>query len=347
MLFRETHEIKKFLAIHKSTSFVTLQPYVEQAEITYLIPILGQAQYDAINTLWNSVAFPALPTLTPAEEKLIQYAQRTLAYYVMYEALPLLNTPVGDIGVQEQRSKEGTASPATQWRYHDLRQHFIINADMFAEQLIKMLDESPLSDYPLWRTSQEHDDQHALFINTTQELSKYINAQGQYRTFYALKPWISYCEDYYILPYICQPYFDELKQKIKDHTLNTWDEKALQKINRTLANWALYESIPQLYIHLKQVNTGMTGISVCSTADGIVSKNGANDKQINLLRERTKGNAMSTLEQLKSWLHDNSSQYPTWAASDCGMSVLGTSTTTGCCTAVPLTNKPCSNHFKV
>src|SRR3954452_12248840 len=124
-LFRSTADLKLFTDVHKQTDWATLKIYVEQAEATYIIPIISQAMYDSYHDMMNDAnnalkKFDEIFTNTKDLNAFMMIG-RSLANYALYEAFPFLNTSLGDIGVTQLSSKEGTTNPAAQWRYESRR----------------------------------------------------------------------------------------------------------------------------------------------------------------------------------------------------------------------------------
>src|SRR4051812_13190009 len=190
-LFRNTADLKLFTDVHKQTDWQTLKLYVQQAEVSYIIPTISQAMFDKYNTLINDPgnadkSFDAIFT-DSTDLAAFNGIARALANYAMLEAFPFLNTPVGDIGVTQQSSKEGTATPAAQWRYESRRAAHLENGDRFTDQLLAYL-ESNADFFTDWKSSPAYTITKDLFISNSYLLSTYIGTNNSRRAYLAFRP---------------------------------------------------------------------------------------------------------------------------------------------------------------
>jgi hypothetical protein len=118
-------------------------------------------------------------------------------------------------------------------------------------------------------------------------------------------------EEKYIIPTIGQELFDELKEQQESGSLTTANKDLINKyIQRPVAHFTIVEAIPSLTVEVKG-----NGLIVHSSSDGINQSAQANDKQILSFGESNLNNGNTYLANLKKYLEDNSSSYPTYASS--------------------------------
>lgn len=310
MLLKTIAELKAYVpTINQNMAWATFKPMVDQAERKYIVPLISQALYDALNTAYNA----APQTLTSAQSTLLGYVQRALAYYAFYEILPYLTAAVGDLGVQEIQSSENTAIPARQFILNDLRENAAQSADAFADALLEYL-EANANTFPLWRDSSAYTIVSELFINSTAEFEQHLAISNSRRVWLTLRPFVKLAEVEYILPAISQSLFDDLKAKLAAaHTtpLTTPYKTLVSKIQRALAWLTVYKALPWAAIAFNP-----QGISVSSTGDGIQLKTTADRLRFETAKTEATNNGMSFLRDLKKYLDDHCDDYPLYEFND-------------------------------
>jgi len=311
MLFKTTAELKLHIAaINKNTAWASLSPSVDMAERKYIIPLISQAQYDALDAAYNA----APQTLTAHQTALLAYVQRSLAHYTFYEALPSLALMMSDMGVTEQTSSEGTAAPARQWVTRQLMEKAIADADLYADALLSFLEVNH-ANYPLWKASSAYTITKELYLTSVTDFEKHIPVGGSKRVWLNIRPFVSLCEIEYIVPAISQKLHDDLKAKIlltPGTALSAPYLTLLSKIQRTLAWLALYKALP---FQAVQFTPGV-GITSVSTADGHTSKTAADRIRYETAVTAATGSGMSFLRELKKYLDDHCADYPLYEFND-------------------------------
>ncbi len=181
-LFQSTPELKKFCpSINRNMEWQTFAPAVEQAELKYLKPLLGTAQYNALVTAYED------NDLSTEQGQLLKFVQRPLAYYAFHEALPLLTAMVSDMGVTEQESSEGTALRTRQWVFSGMQKSALENGDLFTDAMLSFLEDNH-TNYPLWAGFPAFTVTKSLFINTTAEFNSFVPIGNSKRVWLALRP---------------------------------------------------------------------------------------------------------------------------------------------------------------
>ena len=314
-LFRNTADLKLYTDVHKQTDWATLRLYVQQAEPTYTVPFIGAEMYKKYNTLVNDPANAAktFEQIFTDEKDLFAFnlIASALANYALFEAFPFLNTAVGDIGVAQQSSKEGTTNPAAQWRYEGRRWAHLLNGDRFTDQLLEYLEKNATF-FTDWAASESFTINKDLFIADSYKLSKYIGTNGSRRAFLALRSHIRMAEKKYIIPAIGQELFDELKTQLQTNpsTVSDVNKKLLPLIEEGLAWAAYYEGLPFLVVKFDT-----TGVQVISANDSIVNKQAADQNAKEVARSTAAHNMDTFLGSLKRYMVDHSSDYPLYVSS--------------------------------
>ncbi|MFN4254540.1 MAG: DUF6712 family protein [Saprospiraceae bacterium] len=306
-LFKSMAEVKNYVsAFNRNMEFASLLPHIEQAEIRYILPLLGTAQHGSLHAAYQS------STMTAEHINLLRHVQRSLAYYALYEAVPYLAAMVGDMGVTEAQASEGTATPARQWIAKDLRASAIQSADNHADWLLQFL-EANATTYTDWAGSSAATAAKALFLNTTAEFDNLLGIGGSRRTFLALCPYIRLAEQEYILPALGESLFNDLKAKIadRDTPLSADDAKLLALVQRALAYLSMYKAMPFLAIQVSAL-----GITTSSANDGQDSRSPADRKAYETLVTHTDQTGQSLLRSLRQFLDLNCTKYPLYESDE-------------------------------
>jgi len=314
-LFRNTADFKLYTDIHKLTDWATIKIYITQAEASYIIPVISQEMYDNYNTLINDPAnvsktFEEIFT-TPKDLSAFNFIATSLANYTLFEAFPFLNTAVGDMGVMQQNSKEGTSNPAAQWRYEGRRFAHLVNGDKFTDQLLSYL-EANKDFFTDWAASSSFTINKDLFISDSQKLNNYIGTGGSRRAYLALRPHIRMSEKKYIVPAIGQELFEEIKTQLQTNpaTVSDNNKKLLPLIEEGLTWAAYFEGLPFMAVKFNG-----EGVQVLSTSDGINIKQMAGTEEKATARSTAGHNADTFLGTLKKYMLDHAADYPLFQSS--------------------------------
>jgi len=241
MLFKSVEDLKKYLAGNqKNLSDATLMPFVEQAEIRYLIPVIGQEFYQQLNSAYNSPTTPGASLILA-----INRIQRALAYYTLADAIPFLSVAIGNAGIQETNT--GNSTPVRQWTYNEIVTATSENADTFLDSALEFL-ENNAADYPVWKNSAAYTRSRELFINNARELSAFLPIGNSRRVYLVLRTFIARAEDLYIRPALGAALFEEMKAHVLAPATAAPAYRVIlhRLIQKALAQLTLYLAIPSV-----------------------------------------------------------------------------------------------------
>lgn len=335
-LFRHTADLKLFADVHLQTEWSTLLPYVEQAENDYIIPLLSQQQCEvfslAVNNLNNTTRSFDQIFSSVLELQCFQLIARSLANYALYEAFPFLNTSVGDIGVVQQQSKEGTATAAPQWRYESRRAAHLSIGDSYADKMLAFL-ELHKSIFTGWAASTSFTINKDLFIADSKTLSDYLGTGESRRAYLALRPYIRLAEKY-VVAAIGKETYDEIKTQMQANpaAVSEHNKLLLPYIREAVAWSAYYEGLPFIAIKI----TG-DGVQVMSRNDGANSRNAASKEEKSEARAQAGRFMDRSIADLRKYMDNNAATYLLYKNGD------------GCVQPVyrRKTNRSGSGHFAV
>lgn len=309
LLIRSIAEFALFTDVNANMKYEALKPFIQAAQDQYIVPIISLGEYTTIANELAEVDYPSPPALSQRQLELWEKAQRALAYYTMYKALPYFNTQISNNGLQQIGSREGTAQPVTQWRYHDRMEASLKDADFFAEEVLKYLEVNQAS-FTQWASSSSYTQRKDLFIASAEVMNQYVNINYSRSTYLALRPFIELAEVKYISPVIGRTYFTTLKSRLLSNTLTSADNAALAYLRRALAYATITEALPQLSVDLS------SGITTRTQDDGIHKKTPATIDQFNVIMSSNVSNRDTFLASFKKFMIENRTSYSLYINSE-------------------------------
>ena len=304
MIVQTTEKIKEFTGINKNMSWETLKPFVVQAEEKYAKIVLG-GLYPVLENAINT------NTYAPGEKELLDYIFPMIANFTMYLAAPQVNIHISDLGFQENRSKEGTSTPASMVRYNDARLSFWRVADDYREFSYLYL-QSNQSYFPSWTSSNAYSIYSQLLFRSNYELSEVLGMGNSVGTFLTLKSSIELSEAKYIHPLLCWDMFSRLKDGNKDNSLTDEEKTLLEKVKKALGWMTLYEAAPTLTAVMED---GVLVTAVPPERNKMFQP--LSEEQINRIRIDAHAKGTMYLSQLKQFLDETADTYPLYKNSNC------------------------------
>lgn len=289
-----------------SMSWETLKPIIDTAELTYLLPTIGQELYDELNT--DYAAYPGA-ALAPGPKALIRKLQKAMAYFTWLTALPELITSMGDMGVKESTDTNSTALIPRQWTYKQALINSFKTGNLFLEQALAYL-EANADIFTTWTESAAYTKSKELFFNSAQELEDFLPCKTGRIVYCQLRPFIRKAEKKYILPVIGKELFDELKTAIVDRTLTEVQKDLINEIREALSEWSLQYAIPFLRI---EIVDGL--LEPALDTDGMFQRDKPSEDTVRSLWVNLQDGGRFFLTRLKTYLTQNIDDFPTYANS--------------------------------
>ncbi|HEY3403888.1 MAG TPA: DUF6712 family protein [Ohtaekwangia sp.] len=338
-------EFKKFIAIDDNAKMATLQPFIDEAEQLYIIPLLGQAFYDELLPLYLGSLPPTDPivALSPTNAKLLPYIQRALAYYTQLLAIPHVTVTFGDMGVRQHRNE--SSDPAPRWKEEKLLFQALKNGDIHADKLLEFLETNatltPTPVYGTWYSSSANTKNSGYIVYGTQVASRHININNSRRVFLQLRNKIREIETRSIPKLISQEQYAELVTQIKTDTLTSANKDLIEKIEPIICKRALYMQLPFMRVQINE-----HGVFVYSGTDDIFKLGQlATDADVKILRAQLCDDKEFGYPADEATLHqfilDNIDDYPLIKASTVYTVPPVPGPTWGSL------NDPCNKHFSV
>lgn len=293
MLIKDEADLKSVLGgVQQTITWETMEPFVKQAEMEFVIPAISEEFYDELCGLEN----PEGPQL-----KIIDRLKVSVGYYALVAALPQLVVVVGDAGAAV--NTQGGAA-MTKWMYVELKNGSLAKADKALENSLLWLEKNQnfekdgVKVFKTWLDSEVYTISNSLFIHSATELTDFFpSAQGSRRLYLQLKNYLRKVEEYQLKPVLGKAFFDKLKEKSDDEKTT----EALNLIKYYLANRAFAEALPFL-----NINDNFNLISSGSPAN-VVSEDALDQDRRDGLKINCDDNATNYLNKLKAFLDENAS----------------------------------------
>lgn len=144
--FRTAADLQQYIDIRNSRrTYLALMTYCQAAIDKYIIPILGQDQHDEL------ASEIAASDLSSENETLLGKVKRSLAYFILAEALPHLRVVLENDGVRviSRTDFYDMSDPAKDGAYADLIRRAMENGKLYRAELNKFLYAN-YEDYPTW-----------------------------------------------------------------------------------------------------------------------------------------------------------------------------------------------------
>jgi hypothetical protein len=177
MLINDVAALKAQIGgVQKTMNWPTWEPYVRGAEITHLIPAIGEALYSEL---------VAVVSPSADQQKLLDRLRPAVAYFAYQDAIPFLVTATGDAGIM-MNTPANTAN-ITKWMYVTLVKDVGAKADKWIENALEWL-ENNADKFPTWTDSPAYTINRGRIISSATQWSRAFPAgRGSRRLFLSVR----------------------------------------------------------------------------------------------------------------------------------------------------------------
>lgn len=310
-------EFKKYIAIDGNTSMESLQPYIDEAEQLYVLPLLGQAFYDYYHPLYLGSVAEAPVALSAQNAKILPYIQRCLAYYTQLQAIPHLAVTFGDMGARQHRGED--SDPAPRWLIEKLQFNALKNGDIHADKLLEFLENNATAvagNYDQWfADSVANTKMSGYIVYSSTIASKHIAINNSRRVYLQLRNRIRDIETRIIPKLIGKDQYDELVVQLKTGPLPDASKRLIEKLEPIIAKRALFMQLQFMRVQINEF-----GLFVYSGPDDIFKLGQlATDADIKILKQQLldedEMGYLADEDELRQFILDNIADYPLIKAS--------------------------------
>lgn len=238
MLVTNTSEINAWFP---NTSFLddtppNIQPYLNAAERTHLLPILGTPLYKFLLSEYDTNGNYTNEHTT----ELLSHAQAVIILFGIYGALPALNVTINTSGGLTVGSSTNM-TPASKDRSDKLIEATFTHANDAVEQLLLYLENNSHyflntdSSGELWRESESYWQKTGCLIFTAKEFNEIVNIDNSRILFNRIYPSIRLMERTKLRPAFGTKIISQLITRKMDKSLTETDKELLEHMQTALA----------------------------------------------------------------------------------------------------------------
>ncbi len=300
MLFNNIEDLKKFIPVGKNFRMDDLKPILENdSEPQVLVPLIGQALYDDLNTKVSK----AEVTVTGKLAEVLKRCRYIIANHAMNAFVPSGRVTITNGGVVVSISDDTRSASAEQ--IGTLREQYEKNISNGIEDLYKYLEDN-MSDavLDLWKNSDAFTLQRSNFINTAVLFNQYVFISSNRTLFQKLRPIMSDVEQEKLIPVLGQDFYDTLKTKIKNGTLTSDEKRLMPFIWRIVAKGTAH-----IASTLLDLNITSSGLQLRTFSAANVTENSADRSRITDFRKLCSDDCEVQLQKLKDFLDANHNDY--------------------------------------
>ena len=297
-LINNLSQVLSAASINVSNTIENWYPYIEEAQETFIRPVLGDPLYLQLReTADRVIQQPSQPSLEPPLVELLEMVRKPLALYALWLGADEFGVSVSSQGIQVIETQ--THKTAPQYRVQNLKENWIRRANTSLDLVLEFLDEHR-QDYPSY-ICQDAD----LLIRSTPEFNSEVDIRESRRVFVSLKPVIRSVERKYIRPALSAELFDELKSALKSNAVLTNDQKALMELIRpALAHLTMARALMEISIDI--LDWGIFD-TAGNTFTNVSSKQASNHERIALMAEANQRDGEAELKALQQFLDETAS----------------------------------------
>lgn len=276
---------KKYVRIVFTSTSDNGLPNMAKADRKFLIPVLGQSVYDALNSQ---------VTTTVTWTTLLDICRSYVAPMAMLSELATRNIQITDSGIKKTTSQD--MDNVFRWEYLELKSNLEQSAAEALDELWQHLLDTG-STY----TWTNPNTRNKLFKTAKEFKTYYANLQQPYRVFESLQPIMVTVEDQYLKQAMGSVSYDAL---IDAATPSDLEKEALVLIKKAAAHYIVMQACLQL--PAKLTPQGFT-IQLSSSDSANQSEQAAPDNTLSVLRSTCENTGNAYIRQLKTFLNANAS----------------------------------------
>lgn len=304
MLFKNLDEIRPFIAVGSGTEFARLKPHIQNAESNFIYPILGNDLTTKIQQSFDQTE----PPVEPYSEKLpelLWLTQKAIIHLTYWIGFQVLNASISDGGFKRTESEKQKS--LFKYQEDELKEYFKTTGFNALDDILIFI-ENNISEFPDFVNSESWTIRKTNFIPDTKSFDQIVFINNCRLTFLRLNSYMKLIEDFYMIPILGQPLFDELKAEIIKKEPSEKSLKILPYIQKPMAFFASAFLMEETGADLLD-----KGLYFESKTAGFLSNENKQPAQQEMIISLTKRNrlfAENYLERLKSFIRSNPEDFP-------------------------------------
>ena len=297
-------EIRAFVPVSSSSDFDSVVPHIANAERDYLIPVIGTAMYEKLMVFYKT---EVAEEPTEADQKtaellrLVQSAVIHIAYWIGFD---LLNSHISDGGFK--RTESTSVKGLFKYQEENLKTYFRTNGFNGLDTVLQYV-ETNSPDFSEFSESPACTLLKSAFIPTTDIFNELIFINKSRLTFLRMKAHMELIEDTEISTILGPTAFAFVKSEMVKPNPEAKVTKLLSYIRKPVAYLA-----SALLMEESGADLTDNGLFFTATASGFnndTERKPATSERIAILVNRNRNIGNAYLDQLRSYLAANSSEW--------------------------------------
>ena len=300
-LITDITQVRAASSINVSNTLSAWQPYLDEAELTFIKPSIGSALFEIFeDKVASDLEEPFLAAIT--------LLRKPLALYALCLGIDEFAVSVSGQGIQVIQND--THKPAPQFKIQNLKETWMRRAHTLLDVALEHL-ETNSADFPSFSPLNPD-----LFIKTAAEFNKQIDIRSSRRVFLAIIPTMRSIESKYLKHTLSKPYFDSLKEAVQaSSALSQADQTIMNLIQPALAHLTMARALQEISIDI--LDWGIFA-NAASTFTNLQTKQTSNKDRISVMIEANRKDGEAELKELQEYLDSNATAevYPQYFNSD-------------------------------
>jgi len=305
-LNHKASEIRQYLPVSVSVDFSNISPFISQAEIKYIQPLLGDSLHELLTRFYSDETPPEGVEDNDSKYcELLKRVQRSLINLAYFEGFSFLNTSMTDSGFRRDESE----SSKTLYKYQEdaLKSQFRSNGFNGLDEVLLFLESNPEA-FPLFRDSPMYSLRMHSFIPSTSVLDSIIDIGSSRLVFIRISRFIETAEEFDLKALLGKTLYDKVKANLSAANQDQKLSALVPYIRKALAYLAYGQSIAELGIEV--TDKGLFFESQASTMQNSTIRTPLSESQAFSLSRKATETGQRYLELLKDFLLNNAHDYP-------------------------------------
>jgi len=299
-------EIRRYLPVSVSVDFSNISPFISQAEIKYIQPLLGYSLHELLTRFYTEEIPPeGVGEHAEKYQELLTRVQRSLINLAYFEGFNFLNTSMTDSGFR----REETESSKTLYKYQEeaLRSQLRNNGFNGLDEVLTHLETFPDA-FPLFCESSLYSIRKNSFIPSTAVLNSIIDIGGSRLVFIRISRFIEIAEEFDIKSLLGKTLYDKVKASLIAPDPDPKHLALVPFVQKALAYLAYGQSISELGIEV--TDKGLFFESQAATMQNSTVRTPLSESQAFSLSRKATETGRRYMELLRDFLIRNSTDYP-------------------------------------
>jgi len=297
-------EIRKYVPVSSSSDFDSVAPHIANAERDYLIPVIGTTMFEKLMVFYKTEFGEELTEVEQKTAELLHLVQSAVIHIAYWIGFDLLNSHISDGGFK--RTESTSVKGLFKYQEENLKTYFRANGFNGLDTVLQYL-ETNSSDFSEFSESPAFTLLKSVFIPTTDIFNDIVFINKSRLTFLRMKPHMQLIEDTDISTILGPTAFAFVKSEMMKANQAAKVKALLSYVRKPVAYLA-----SALLMEESGADLTDNGLFFTSTASGFnndTERKPATSDRIAILVNRNRNIGNAYLDQLRSYLAANSSDW--------------------------------------